>query len=90
MKLLLKYLNMTRLLENTWHQQTERKELIAKCQYKTMLQLSYQKYDWEKFRKLLHLPRVNLPEKRYEIFRSKYEIFNIVKDSTNLLKKENV
>ena len=55
-----------------------------------MLQLSYQKYDWEKFRKLLHLPRVNLPEKRYEICRSKYEIFNIVKDSTNLLKKENV
>ena len=90
MKMLLKYLNMTRLLENTWHQQTERKELIAKCQYKTMLQLSYQKYDWEKFPKLLHLPRVNLPEKRYEIFRSKYEIFHIVKDSTNLLKKENV
>ena len=52
-----------------------------------MLQLSYQKYDWEKLHKLLHLPRVNLPEKRYEICRSEYEIFNMLKDSTDLLKK---
>ena len=29
----------------------------------------------------------NLPEKLYEICHSKYEIFNMVKDSTNLLKK---
>ena len=29
----------------------------------------------------------NLPEKRYEVFLSEYKIFNMVKGSTDLLKK---